>query len=182
MIPVSLSSKKQWTVRIESRSRANLLSEPRCADSSVSFADNIPGSGPEFIAEVEKGFAMLDTNSTGRVSTRELAQFLDTLSPRDGNHCFSQVMSHFLLDFSRSLGYGVCEGCALCAYVFDQTDHYVPLCSPIPMHARPAQILHVGDRTSCLQKATLANTRNLNPLEPACRVLNSRGKKTTSRS
>jgi len=52
--------------------------------------DNIPGSGPEFIAEVEKGFAMLDTNGGGRVSTRELAQFLDTLSPRDGNHCFSQ--------------------------------------------------------------------------------------------
>lgn len=85
--------------------RANSAREPTCSlnHSALTrlspFADNIPGSGPEFIAEVEKGFAMLDTNSTGRVSTRELAQFLDTLSPRDGNHCFSQVMSHFLLDF-----------------------------------------------------------------------------------
>jgi hypothetical protein len=42
---------------------------------------------------------MLDKTGEGRVSTRELAQFLDTLSPRDGNHCFSQVMSLFLLDF-----------------------------------------------------------------------------------
>lgn len=146
------------------------------------FADNIPGSGPEFIAEVEKGFAMLDTNSTGRVSTRELAQFLDTLSPRDGNHCFSQVMSHFLPDFF---------------HLWGMVSARVARCARMSL-TRPIIMFLSVHRYRCLQGLlkfcmwgvnklpsegeTCLYTRNLNPLKPACRVLNSRGKKTTSRS
>lgn len=55
--------------------------------------DNVPGTGKEFQAEVEKGFKQLDVQGKGIVSTKDLAMFLNSISPTDSSSCFNQVMS-----------------------------------------------------------------------------------------
>ena len=55
--------------------------------------DFMPGTGEQFLQELERGFKALDPTESGTVSTEELAKFLNAVSPAHGHSsaaCFNQ--------------------------------------------------------------------------------------------